>query len=288
MFLRGDSWVCLCMYMIERFELLKIAPEYLASRVRQARQKAGTTVAELARLAGVKPETVERVEDERGDPGVISSLLVAESANVFDFEGKGPESVTQDFVKLLCSKEEDAAVLFNKTAEAYLTPTTKYSVPRNLFSLYNSPRQRGRFVLNDVYALVSIAGRLDWQLVSPIPRDLGNLSKERLKAKCNKDAICSIPSVDQNFWNHLAAGRAVNVSSGRLAKCARQISKLSDGEFGGNEYLEVAASAFVNQLWFERQVKTLDLSKSGMFDFWSLLYDFIRMRRVLLMEESRY
>jgi DNA-binding XRE family transcriptional regulator len=65
--------------MVETFDALKVANLSIARRIRTYRKKAGMGQLELATAAGVRPETVSRIERGEGNPtvGTIEKLIRA-------------------------------------------------------------------------------------------------------------------------------------------------------------------------------------------------------------------
>lgn len=281
--------------MEKKFKITEMAPHAIASKIKQAREKLVWSTAELARRAVVEFYSVDRLEKKEGDPGILTVLKIAEAAKVIDFGGISPGESVLEFTTLLGSKLETAAQMFQDTCESYLAPTLEGPVPTNLFSLYNNKRARARFILSDLEISRAIFKAPAEELMTPLPRDLGAISKAILAKLTPYERKINFDSSESLFWNHIAVGRTVNVSAQRLIHSASAVSKLcgkgtsTKGQTISTEaYLSLARDVFVNHLIIEHRYKAA-LKQSGLKklpDFWKIIYDFIHMQRSIDLDEK--
>ncbi len=271
--------------------ILEMSPEKLAPRVKQAREQLGLSTAELARQANVEFYSVTRVENENEDPGILTSLAVAEAAKIINFDSHVVDQDATRFAELLASDKRAAGVLFDEITTNYLSPSIAGECPTGIFSLNTSTRARGRFQIVETVALEDQIRKFKGDLFLILPRDLGNISKNCLKLSRRMGLEQADQNQDQLYWNHLATGRAVNVSSRRLAHSVEAVTALckESGFMSPSSYLDIVWAAFMNHFHLERthrsECKKHNVDEVG--GFWQLIYDYIRMLRMVHLDDSR-
>lgn len=281
--------------MDEDFSVLDLNPSKLAPAVRGARESLGWTIAELARQAHVEFYSVSRIEEEE-DPGILTSLVVAETAKLITFRGLGPDPDTLEFAELLASKPDVAAGRFQTVFDRYFAPEPEDVSPQNVFLYYNSTKTRATQTIVDAIPTSSVLTLSRGHFLTPLLRDLGNISKGVISSTKPSERAALFDKSDPLFWNHIATGRAVNVSARRLVKSVTSVCDVLRNQRKDSKvplhpdiFLNLARDAFVNHLLLDRCYKSaLKFSgKNAMPDFWELIFDYVRMKRIIYLDETR-
>lgn len=96
---------------------------------------------------------------------------------------------------------------------------------------------------------------------------------------------------DRVIWNHLAAGRSLNVSSRRLVESVAALAPMAQeaGLMEAEAFKGFAVTAFVNHLTIERvhQAQMRKHAFKPMKHFWLIIYDVVAMRRIILFDQFR-
>lgn len=273
--------------------LKEIHPEKLADRVLNARKKAGLPVSKLAQFAMVQPNSVHRVEDPNGEPGVLTSINVAETAKAIDLNPFEVDSRLCDFVCALAGDLEKAADLYGGIANECAILCGSIQSENNVLAYYDlreradRGRRKGRPFMSlnlfepiDISDSVNEFGREFLKYVLPV--DVGLLGRNRVSAMIRSGHASS---EDKTVWNHLVAGRSINVGTRKLVDSAIALTRedLDRRAMKDDLFCDFCLSGFVNYLKIERLYEEAlrENDRRPVNDFWKLVYDFSKTLRVV-------